>query len=153
MDDGWFDADPAAMPLARLLTWTGAALAQAHRRAVGEHGLTSTGLGLLGVLAGADGMSHRDACGRLGVTPATLTPVVDALERDGAVVRVRDVADRRIVRLAITAPGRERLHAVHAEVAATLYRLLPTPAPEQAAVVRDYLHAVLAALPPGAGEG
>nr|WP_239028441.1 MarR family winged helix-turn-helix transcriptional regulator [Pseudonocardia acidicola] len=134
------------MPLGALLSRTGQAVARHYRRTVAEHGLTSTSIGVLGVLAHRDGLSHRELAGTLGVTPATLTPVVDALEDAGELRRERDRADRRVVRLSITEAGRERSLTAFAEVAAILRDRMPHPPPEQEQVIRDYLLAVLAAV-------
>ena len=83
----WIDADPQRMPLGRLLAWTGQSVGAYYRRTVAAHGLSATGLRALGVLGEGDPLSHRDLAGRLGVTPATLTPVIDALAGAGAVRR------------------------------------------------------------------
>jgi DNA-binding MarR family transcriptional regulator len=82
--------------------------------------------------------SHRELAGRLGLSPATLTPVLDALETTGAVRRERDRADRRVVRVHRTAAGGARL----ARAPSTR---LPQPDPDVEAAVRAWLRAVLAA--------
>ncbi len=110
------------------------------------HGLSATALAVLGALAHADALSHRELAGRLGVTPATLTPVVDALAARGDVVRQRDRDDRRQVRLSITAGGRDRLAAAFAAVAGALRERMPQPSPDERTVIRAYLLAVLAAV-------
>lgn len=43
------------------------------------------------------------------VTPAAITKLVTALERDGLVVRVRDSSDRRVVRVEATSAGADIL--------------------------------------------
>jgi DNA-binding MarR family transcriptional regulator len=146
MSDPWFEADPARMPLGRLLSWTGGVLNRYYQRTVAAHGLTSTSIGVLGVLAGTDAVSHRELSAQLGVTPATLTPVVDALEGSGALTRERDPADRRVVRLSITPAGRDRLAVAFAQVSTTLRDRMPRPAPDEHEVVRAYLLAVLVAV-------
>jgi DNA-binding MarR family transcriptional regulator len=141
----WFESDPEQMPLGKLLSWTGGALARYYQRAVAEHGLTQTSIGVLGVLGHTDGgVSHRELAAHLGVTPATLTPVVDALEEAGELTRERDPADRRVVRLTITERGRERMVVAFGEVAATFRDRMPHPSREHEAIIRDYLLAVLA---------
>lgn len=142
----WFDADPERMPLGRLLTSTGQALGRYYQRTVAAHGLTSTSIGVLGALAHADAVSHRELAAVVGVTPATLTPVVDALQGAGELIRERDPLDRRVVRLSITAAGRDHLASAADDVATALRGQLPQPPPEQQAVIRDYLLAVLAAV-------
>ena len=44
------------------------------------------------------------------VTPATITGMLDGLERDGMVVRRRSDEDRRVVLVTLTDQGRELLH-------------------------------------------
>jgi DNA-binding MarR family transcriptional regulator len=121
--DGFFEPDPQLMPLVRLLSRTGQAVVRYTRGTTAAHGLTTTAMGVLGVLADTDAVSHRELSGKLGVAPATLTPVVDALEAEGEVVRERDPADRRVVRLWITPSGRERLAEVHGDVMRMFLRL------------------------------
>ncbi|MCY7341917.1 MAG: MarR family winged helix-turn-helix transcriptional regulator [Pseudonocardia sp.] len=143
---GWFEPDPALMPLSKLLPWTGRSLSRYHQRCAAAHGLTSTSMGVLGVLGHADAVSHRELAAHLGVTPATLTPVVDALEATGDLARVRDAADRRVVHLSLTVQGRGRLTAAFAQVATAFRERLPHPPPEHHEIIRGYLLAVLAAV-------
>ena len=146
MVEGFFESDPELMPLGKLLPWVGTAVSRRFQRAVAEHGLTPTVLNVLGVLGHRDGLSHRELASRLGLTPATLTPVVEALEAAGHVRRERDAADRRVVRLSITPAGRERLQTAFAAVAVGMRARLPHPPPAEAAIIRNYLLAVLAAV-------
>jgi DNA-binding MarR family transcriptional regulator len=111
--------------------------------------LTPTSAALLGVLERADGRSHRELAGHLGLTPATLTPVVDLLERSGDIDRERDPRDRRVVRVTITPAGRERLRVASAAAATGLASSLPAPPAEHAELIRTYLLDVLAALDAG----
>lgn len=55
-----------------------------------------------------------------GVSVATMSRVIAALVEDGLAERAPDHADARMVLLAPTAAGRNRLHADHAERAALL---------------------------------
>jgi DNA-binding MarR family transcriptional regulator len=144
----WIGAEPERMPLDRLLAWTGQALTAYHRRTVLTHGLSATALSVLGVLAEEDGLSHRDLAAGVGVTPATLTPVIDALERDEAVERERDRNDRRVVRVRITRTGRTRLGSTLDTVMRSLQERIPPPPGDQEKVIRTYLLAVLAAVDP-----
>lgn len=153
MDDPFFERDPTRMPLGKLLPWVGSAVTQCYQRAVAEHGLTPTALGVLGVLGHRDAVSHRELAGHLGLTPATLTPVVDALESAGELTRARDRDDRRIVRLTITAAGRERLVSTFGKVAMGFRGRMPHPPPEHEAIIRGYLIAVLAAVGQDGDDG
>lgn len=143
---GWFETDPSSMPLSKLLPWTGRSLSRYQQRCAAAHGLTSTSLGVLGVLEHSDAVSHRELAARLGVTPATLTSVVDALEATGDLARARGAADRRVVHLSITVQGRERVAVAFAQVATAFRERLPHPPPEHHAIIRSYLLAVLAAV-------
>jgi MarR family transcriptional regulator, organic hydroperoxide resistance regulator len=134
---------PEVPSLAELLTRAGQAVGRFHRRAAATHGLSTTAMGVLGALSRSAGASHRELAARLGVTPATLTPVVDALEAAGDLTRDRDPADRRVVRLSITESGRARIVAASAAVEAAVAERMP--ATEHPAVVHDHLVAVLAA--------
>lgn len=144
-------ADAGAPPLDRLLVRTGQALLRFTRRAADAHGLSATALAVLGVLVDHDALSHRDLAGRLRLAPATLTPVLDGLERAAALERVRDRADRRIVRVSITPEGRARYGAAVAEVARAV-AALPQPSPEHEQVIRSHLRVLLAAIDDGAVE-
>lgn len=78
------------------------------------------------VFAGPQPMSKLAQYER--VTPAAITKLVGALERAGLAERVRDVADRRVVRVAPTAAGRALLEngrAARVDVVARLLRGLP----------------------------
>lgn len=140
---------PEQAPLNELLVRAGSSAQRWAQRAASAYGLTATAMAVLGVLAEVDAVSHRELAGHVGRTPATLTPVVDALEAMGSLVRERDRADRRVVRLSITTAGRLRFVAASEEVARAMREQLPSPGPEQAAAVRAYLLDVLAAVEDG----
>ncbi|RKN43463.1 MarR family winged helix-turn-helix transcriptional regulator [Micromonospora endolithica] len=133
------------VPLGRLLVVAGHVTSQRWNRFLAEeHGLTQAGMVALLTLAQHGALPHRTVAERCFVRPATLTGIIDTLERDGLVQRQRDETDRRSVRLALTDDGHAR--------AATLTALLrardpltPVDAdPAKAAVIREFLLAVIA---------
>lgn len=128
------------LPMAALLPRVGAAVDRHRRRVAARHGLTPTAIAVLAALED-DAPSHRDLAARLGISPATLTPVLDALESTGQVRRERDPGDRRVVRLRRTARGRDRLAGADPVV-------LPALDPRHEPAVRSWLLAVLAAVDP-----
>jgi DNA-binding MarR family transcriptional regulator len=65
-----------------------------------------SGLGVLRVLIAEDGLKASEVADRAWSNPGTLTSVVNTLVKDGFVERKPDDADRRVVRLYITDPGR-----------------------------------------------
>ncbi len=72
-----------------------------------QRGLSLQQLRLLYVLRDASPLTASELARRLGVTPSTLTGLLDRLEREGYVGRTRDTADRRQVFPALTDPGRQ----------------------------------------------
>jgi DNA-binding MarR family transcriptional regulator len=136
---------PGPEPLDRLLVRAGLAVQRFTRGVAAAHGLSATALDLLGALVELDEVSHRDLAGHLRLAPATLTPVLDALEGTGAVTRVRDGRDRRVVRVSITSRGRDR-HAEAATAVAAAVAELPAPPPDRAPLVRAYLIDLLEAM-------
>lgn len=137
-------------PLVRLVAFAGHVTSQRFNRAMGRlSGLTAAGSGVLAALAwgaGRDGdplaparATHTELARRCLITPATLTGIVDTLERAGYVRRERDQADRRVVWLVVTEAGAQRV----AEVAAHMRKAFaPTSAehdPVKQAIIRDYL--------------
>jgi DNA-binding MarR family transcriptional regulator len=103
-----------------------------------QHGVTVAGGTVLVLLAGGEA-TPREIARRCWVNPATMTGIIDTLEREGLVRRRRDESDRRQVRLSLTPRGR----SLAVEVSAAFrVQLRPTPTeldPEQATVVRRFL--------------
>jgi DNA-binding MarR family transcriptional regulator len=67
----------------------------------------------------------------LGVTPRTMTDIIDVLERDGLVKRVPDPVDRRSVLAVITQAGLSRIEAVRKEAVAAQAAVAAGFTPEQ----------------------
>lgn len=76
-----------------------------------SHGAGGLGTGELRILGQLGVVQQPTAIGELGrcagLNPASTSATVDRLEAEGLVVRVRDTADRRIVRVQLTDDGRE----------------------------------------------
>jgi DNA-binding MarR family transcriptional regulator len=152
------EADRDELSLDELVVRAARAVAGLRQRVTAEHGLTPAGLAVLTALERrndphryfdahdphCDIPSHRDLAGELGITPGALTATVDTLEGSELVRRVRDVVDRRIVRLLITPRGSLRLVAASAAAGDTLRHRMPAPPAAEEAIVRRYLRAVLA---------
>lgn len=75
-------------------------------RAMMEQGASLAKTKLLIVIQHEGGkLRAADIADRFGVAPRTVTEGLDALEREGLVVRTQDPDDRRVKRLAITPAG------------------------------------------------
>jgi DNA-binding MarR family transcriptional regulator len=142
-------------PLLRLVALAGHVTSQRFGRVMGrQHGLTSTGAAVLSVLGWGQGRgveqgtpgraTHAELARRMWIAPATLTGVVDTLEKAGYVRRERDESDRRVVWLVLTEAGEERVHAIGRDA---LQMFDPTEAqcdPAKEKVVREFLIELIA---------
>jgi DNA-binding MarR family transcriptional regulator len=127
-------------PLGRLVAVAGHLATQRWSQLLAErYRLTPTGMRVLLTLVRDGEITHRQLADRCFIRPATLTGVVDTLEKTGYVRRERGDGDRRAIRLALTEAG-----AGHAqEIVALTHRHAPLTSvdadPAQAAVVRRFL--------------
>ncbi|MFB9235185.1 MarR family winged helix-turn-helix transcriptional regulator [Plantactinospora siamensis] len=128
------------VPLGRLLHVAGRMVGQRWSAYLADrHGLTPAGMHVLFTLAHSGELGHREIAERCFVRPATLTGIVDTLERRGLVERRRDAADRRTVRLALTADGRRHVREL-SELTQRRDPLTSVDAdPANAAVIRSFL--------------
>lgn len=103
-----------------------AVLSQVMTRWFKEAGLTATQYNVLRILRG----SHPEAlaCNAVGermVTPVPdVTRLLDRLEAAGLVTRRRDASDRRVVKVAISDDGLERLSSLDEPLAEKMVELL-----------------------------
>lgn len=74
-------------------------------RAWAELGLTTTQLRVLFLVRAAPGVTAGELASRLGVTPPTISGIVDRLVKLGLMRREDDEADRRLVRNQLTEQG------------------------------------------------
>ena len=82
-----------------------------------------------------DELSQGDIARRLMVTAPVVTRLASALVEAGLVERREDPADRRSVRLKITAEGKRRVGAMRRELVDAARELLePIPAPQRSAL-------------------
>jgi DNA-binding MarR family transcriptional regulator len=115
------------------------------RREDETSGLTAPRLSALSVVVFAGPITLRDLAAAEGVTPPTMTRLVDGLEGDGLVVRRDDPTDGRAIRIRATAKGTKLLMNARAQrVAALTARVAGLSADDQdllgrAAVVMERL--------------
>jgi DNA-binding MarR family transcriptional regulator len=150
VDDDELRASLLDNPLLRLVALAGHVTSQRFGRVMGrQHGLTSAGAAVLSVLTWGAGRgvdqgtpgraTHAELARRCFFTPATLTGVVDTLEKAGYVRRERDESDRRVVWLVLTDAGRERTREIGRQVA-ELFQPTDTECdPAKEKIVREFL--------------
>lgn len=139
-------------PLGRLVAVAGHLTSQRWSRYLAEqHGLTMAGMSTLVALHKHGELTHREVAGHCFVRPATVTGIIDTLERDGLVKRQRDGTDRRTVRLALTPAGTERVDAIIRLTRSDPPLTSVDADPAKAAVVREFLLELIQTMSTGEG--
>ena len=113
MDD---DTALALRAYVKLMRATRAVIARIEPR-LAAHGLTPTQLGVLDALLHKGALTQRELGRKVLTSPGNMTDVIDKLEQRCLVRRVKDCADRRLVRVELTPSGRcqiETLFPLHA---------------------------------------
>ncbi|MCW2915838.1 MAG: MarR family transcriptional regulator [Actinomycetia bacterium] len=108
-------------------------------RLVEKHGVSPAGFFLLRILHGHDGLRAGEVARQLMVSAATVTSVVDTLERNGHVERRRDGGDRRVVLLHITDAGRRLVVETGQAMAGDLWGLYDVVDEADEPAVRRFL--------------
>ncbi|MFI0373804.1 MarR family winged helix-turn-helix transcriptional regulator [Actinomadura sp. 1N219] len=108
-------------------------------RIIERHGISPAGFFVLRMLIVEDGMRPGEVAKRLIVTPATVTSVVDTLERNGHVRRERSFRDRRGVMLRITDSGRRLVAAKSQAIGRDLSHVYDVVDEGDEAAVRRFL--------------
>lgn len=110
------DLDPSATEVFLNLLRTGDEAFRVVEAHLAEHEITQGGFSVLMALWGCSQrhghtttLSPAALAERTGVTRATMTGLVDTLERDGLVRRAPDTADRRMMTVELTARGERKL--------------------------------------------
>lgn len=105
------------------------------------HGLSEGRFVLLFLLdAAPDGLAPNMLAERAGVTRATVTGLLDGLEREGLVARHAEASDRRALRIRLTRAGKQVAKAVfeqHGHWIAGLYGGLSSTERKQLATLLD----------------
>jgi DNA-binding MarR family transcriptional regulator len=146
------EADLERMSLSRLLAVAGHVVAKRWQRLMGGYGLTPHGLAVLASLERGSALTQRELAKNCGVAPSTLNHTVGHLERSGWIERRRDVADRRLVRLALTDTGRRQLRQAEDAAASRMEPLLDHLGPAEERIVRRFLLATVLRLQALDGE-
>ena len=100
-------------------------------RSLKSLGLTMSQLGVLEALLHLGPMCQRQMGDKLLMSRANMTTVVDNLERDGYVQRIRSKEDRRLLLLHLTEKGEELIRSVFPQHLAEITRLMNALTPEE----------------------
>jgi MarR family 2-MHQ and catechol resistance regulon transcriptional repressor len=98
---------------------------------LGQAGLTPTQLGVLEAVYHLGPMCQRALGDKLLVSGGNVTTVVDNLERDGLVRRIRSKEDRRYVSVELTDAGRDRIAAFFPEHAERIRQAMAALSPDE----------------------
>jgi MarR family transcriptional regulator for hemolysin len=98
-------APPQRPPIGLQLTRTAHAAAQAFERAMGEAGGSASSWQVLLLVRTQQADTQSAMAEMLGLTRATMTHHLNALERQGLVRRWREDGNRRVQRVALTEAG------------------------------------------------
>ena len=116
-------------------------------RSLRQHDLSAAGRETLAVLDGAEGpLSPGVIAERLIVTAATITTVLDTLERRGMVERTIDQADRRRQLVSITPAGRQAVDAFLPQIVTIQTELMRGFTEDERAQLTSYLDRMREAL-------
>ncbi|BBZ63527.1 MarR family winged helix-turn-helix transcriptional regulator [Mycolicibacterium monacense] len=105
------DDQQVAAQLADAFGRAAKSVVRAFDERLGDHGVSTPRSKLLAEIERLQPVRSADAARAVGITQATASTLVDALVREGLVVRAPDENDRRAVRLTTTAEGREQARA------------------------------------------
>ncbi|MFF2073752.1 MarR family winged helix-turn-helix transcriptional regulator [Kitasatospora sp. NPDC058162] len=140
-------ADPQAILVAARLMAAGARLGQAGEVHFGRFGLSTGRYRLLADLEDHGGeKSPSQLAATLGVSRATVTGLVDGLERDGLVARRPSTEDGRGNVVILTARGAERLRELAPEHFARMQSLVSGLTVAERATFLDLLGRIVAGI-------
>lgn len=89
-----------------------------------QHGIHHGQGHVLGMLMKHNDVAQKELAQWLNIRPASLTDLLEKLERDQLIVRSRDQNDRRVVRVSITEKGQQIVRQniqVRREIEATMF--------------------------------
>lgn len=112
---------------------------QAAKQQLSSHGVTPVQYALLRVLAERDGQTGAELGERLQLDSATITGLLDRLERAALVERRADHHDRRVNRIFATDQARDLQPALDRAMDEVNASFLGAFAPEEAAWLRGHL--------------
>lgn len=117
----------------------GVQLAQLNRRVSGRLGLRDADLDCLDLISRLGPIGAGPLAKAAGLHPATLTGILDRLERAGWIVRERDTEDRRAVRIRVLPERGKDVLAQFAGMNGAVQEICSRYDEQQLAVIADFL--------------
>lgn len=112
------------------------------------HGLTEGRFVMLFLLeAAGDGLAPHALAQQAGISRATVTGLLDGLERDGLIARHANAQDRRALRIRLTEPGQHLARTVFAQHTRWISGLFATLTEAEQSQLSGLLNKVAQALP------
>ncbi|SIS22384.1 MarR family winged helix-turn-helix transcriptional regulator [Williamsia sterculiae] len=106
-------ATPYAESLSFLLSQLGAHVARRFADELAESGVTARGFGVLSNVVDLGPRSQQQLADELGIHRNNMVGLIDEMEHDGLVQRVRNAADRRSFLIEATPSGRRAVSEVN----------------------------------------
>lgn len=125
--------DPGASDAFLHLLQTGDAVFAAESRFLAQHNVSQGRFTVLMLLnrCAEEPSTPAELADEAGVTRATMTGLIDTLEKDGLVSRASDAHDRRAVLVQLTAAGRQLMEQVVPDYFATVAKIMKPLNPTQ----------------------
>jgi MarR family transcriptional regulator for hemolysin len=139
---------PERQPIGLQLARTAHAATQAFERAMAEAGGSASAFQVLLLVRSGQCDTQSRMAETMGLSRATLTHHLNALERQGLVRRWREDANRRVQQVALTDAGEERFDRLRAVATRHDERLRAQLSDKQVAQLGDLLERLLAGLQP-----
>ncbi|MEV4410945.1 MarR family transcriptional regulator [Catellatospora sp. NPDC049609] len=127
-------------------------LGMLNRQVGARLGLREVDLDCLDLVSRHGPLSPSTLARTAGLHPATMTGVLDRLERGGWLVRERDSADRRSVALRVPPDRAREIHGLFADANAAMDELCAGCTEEELRVVADFLRRAGAAVRGATGD-
>jgi MarR family transcriptional regulator for hemolysin len=137
---------PAAPPIGLKLARTAHAVSQAFERAMAEAGGSASAWQVLLLVRTQQWDTQSKLAETMGLSRATLTHHLNALERQGLVRRWREDSNRRVQRVALTDEGEELFARLRDVAVRHDQRLRTHLSDEQVALLGELLDGLLAGL-------
>lgn len=131
---------PTAPPLGLLLAGTAKAVRRAFDDALAAAGGSLPVWLILISIKRGDPANQRDLATAVGITGATLTHHLNAMEADGLLIRRREPCNRRIQRVEMTEAGEAMFHRLRKNVTAVDGRLHTGLTAQECEVLGGLLH-------------